>query len=126
MRLPTKVRLGGTPILTKVCVVALLSCLAFLGAACGGDDEPPAPAPAEDAPAEVTGVLLDVDSNGVDDVQSFTLKDGDDTYEIFIADDVDYGFPLGHLSEHLTSGDPVKVPLEERDGKLYALSIDDA
>jgi hypothetical protein len=121
MKILTKGRLGGTPIF-----IAMVCCLSFLGAACSGDDEPPAPAPAEDAPSEVTGVLLDVDSNGVDDVQSFTLKDGDDTYEIFIADDVDYGFPLGHLSEHLTSGDPVNVPLEERDGKLYALSIDDA
>lgn len=107
-------------------LIALLCCLSFLGAACGGDDEPEPPAAEADAPSEVTGVLLDVESEGVDEVVSFTLKDGDDTYEIFIADDVDYGFPLGHLSEHLSTGDPVKVPLEERDGKLYALSIDDA
>lgn len=105
-------------------VIALLCCLSFLGAACGGDDEPAAPA--EEAPSEVTGVLLDVESEGLGDVQSFTLKDGDETYEIFIAEDVDYGFNLGHLNEHLSTGDPVTVPLEERDGKLYALSIDDA
>ncbi|MDQ3915542.1 MAG: hypothetical protein M3323_09495 [Actinomycetota bacterium] len=106
-------------------LIALLSCMSFLGAACdGGDDEPAAQE--QEVPSEVTGVLLDVDSEGVADVTSFTLKDGDETYEIFIADDVDYGFPLGHLSEHLSTGDPVRVPLEERDGKLYALSIDDA
>ncbi|HEV2755260.1 MAG TPA: hypothetical protein VG318_05740 [Actinomycetota bacterium] len=105
-------------------VIALLCCASFLGAACGGDDEA---APAErDVPSEVTGVLLDVESEGVDEVVSFTLKDDDETYEIFIADDVEYDFPLGHLSEHLSTGDPVRVPLEERDGKLYALSIDDA
>lgn len=108
-------------------VIALLCGLSFLGVACGGDDDPAPPAAqAEDAPSEVTGVLLDVEAEGVDDVTSFTLKDGDETYEIFIAEDVEYGFPLGHLSEHLSTGDPVKVPLEERDGKLYALSIDDA
>ena len=111
-------------------IVVLLSCLALLGTACGGDDaeEPNAAehVAAEDAPDEVTGVLLDVESEGVGEVTSFTLKEGDDTYEIFIAEDVDYGFNLGHLSEHLTSGDPVRVPLEVRDGKLYALSIDDA
>jgi hypothetical protein len=111
-------------------IVVLVSCLALLGAACGGDEaEEPAggdTVAAEDAPEEVTGVLLDVESEGVGEVTSFTLKEGDDTYEIFIADDVDYGFNLGHLNEHLTTGDPVRVPLEERDGKLYALSIDDA
>jgi hypothetical protein len=104
-------------------LAALLCCIFLLGAACGGDDGEAAP---REVPDEVTGVLLDVESQGVDDVESFTLKDGDETYEIFIADDVDYGFPLGHLSEHLSTGDPVRVPLEERDGRLYALSIDDA
>jgi hypothetical protein len=104
-------------------VIALLCCLAFVGAACGGEGpEPPA---AADAPSEVTGVLLDIESEGLGEVTSFTLKDGDETYEIFIDEDVDYGFDLGHLNEHMTAGDPVKVPLEERDGKLYAQSIDD-
>ena len=111
-------------------VAVVLICLALLGASCGGDDaEDPSggdTVAAEDAPDEVTGVLLDVESEGVGEVTSFTLKEGDDTYEIFIADDVEYGFPLGHLSEHLSAGDPVRVPLEVRDGKLYALSIDDA
>lgn len=114
----------------KLTIVLVLSCLVLLGAACGGDDDEKGTGgdtvAAEDAPDEVTGVLLDLESEGVGEVTSFTLKDGDDTYEIFIADDVDYGFDLGHLSEHLTSGDPVSVPLEVRDGKLYALSIDDA
>ncbi len=107
-------------------LIAMLCCLSFLGAACGDDAGEPPAAQEEEAPSEVTGVLLDVESEGVDDVRSFTLKDGDKTYEIFIAEDVEYGFPLGHLSEHLSTGDPVTVPLEERDGKLYALSIDDA
>lgn len=115
----------------KLIVVLVLSCLALLGAACGGDEaEEPGgggePVAAEDAPDEVTGVLLDVESEGVGEITSFTLKEGDDTYEIFIAEDVDYGFNLGHLNEHLTTGDPVHVPLEVRDGKLYAVSIDDA
>ncbi|MDQ3951630.1 MAG: hypothetical protein M3279_01505 [Actinomycetota bacterium] len=109
----------------KPVVVLLLCCLALLGVACGGDDGNDA-AEAPDAPEEVTGVVLDVESEGVGEVTSFTLKEGDETYEIFIAEDVDYGFNLGHLSEHLTTGDPVRVPLEERDGKLYALEIEDA
>jgi hypothetical protein len=112
-------------------LIVVLACLALLGAACGGDEPEESSGgrdtvAAEDAPDEVTGVLLDVESTGIGEVTSFVLKDGDDTYEIFIADDVDYGFNLGHLSEHLTTGDPVSVPLEVRGDKLYALSIDDA
>ena len=107
-------------------LIALLCCASFLGAGCGGDDPATPAAEQREVPSEVTGVLLDVESEGVDEVVSFTLKDEDETYEIFLADDVEYGFALGHLSEHLSTGDPVKVPLEERDGKLYALSIDDA
>ena len=71
------------------------------------------------------GVVIAIDSESIDEITSFTLKDGDNSYEIFIADDVEYGFPLGHLSEHVQSGGPVAVETEERDGKLYALSIED-
>ncbi|HEX2056891.1 MAG TPA: hypothetical protein VHI71_00840 [Actinomycetota bacterium] len=104
-------------------IAMLLCCLSLFGVACGGDDEPAEPA---GAPDEVTGVLLDVESEGVGEVTSFKLKEDDETYEIFIDENVDYGFNLGHLNEHLTTGDPVRVPLEERDGKLYAQAIEDA
>lgn len=77
-------------------------------------------------PSRVEGVIIAIDSAAIDDVNGFTLKDGDVTYEIFIADDVDYGFPLGHLQEHVQSAGPVSVDLEERNGKLYALTIEDA
>ena len=110
-------------------IVVVLCCLALLAGACGGDEAEPAASAsvtAEAVPDEVTGVLLDVQSEGIGEVTSFTLKEGDETYEIFIADGVDYGFGLGHLNEHLTAGDPVRVPVEVRDGKLYALSIEDA
>lgn len=114
-------------------IALLCCCVALAGAACGGSGDEGGDAPATsgfvaaaEAPDEVTGVLLDVESEGLGDVTSFVLKDGDAQYEIFIASDVEYGFDLGHLSEHLTSGDPVTVPLEVRDDKLYALSIDDA
>ncbi len=110
-------------------IVVVLCCLALFGGACGGDEPEAADGAtvaAEDAPEEVTGVLLDVQSEGVGEVTSFTLKEDHETYEIFIAEDVEYGFALSHLNEHLTCGDPVRVPLEVRDGKLYALAIEDA
>ena len=78
-------------------------------------------------PDSVTGVVVSVESESLNEVTSFELKDGDVTYEIYIADDVDYGFPLSHLQEHVTSADPVTVDLEERDDdRIYALSIEDA
>jgi hypothetical protein len=110
----------------KPIVVLLLCCVALLGAACGGDDEPEVPSEVANAPDQVTGVLLDVDSESLEEITGFTLKDGDATYEILIDENVDYGFNLGHLREHLRTGDPVTVPLVVRDGKLYAAAIDDA
>ena len=93
-------------------------------AACSDDGK--GIAPATDAPGEVTGVLTDIESANIGDVQGFTLKDGDETYEILIDDGVEYEFDLGHLQEHLSGSLPVTVTLEERDGALYALSVDDA
>lgn len=105
-------------------MVVLTSCLALMGAACGGDDTGPSDVVAN-APDNLTGPILDVKSESLQEVTGFTLKDGDTTYEIFIADDVDYGFDLGHLREHLRTGDPVTVSVDVRDDKLYALSIED-
>ena len=87
--------------------------------ACGSNDAPAA------APDRIEGVIVAIDSAAIDDVNGFTIKDGDQTYEIHIASDVDYGFPLGHLQEHVQTADPVAVDLETRDGLLYALTIED-
>jgi hypothetical protein len=57
---------------------------------------------------------------------SFVLKDGDERYKIFISSKVDYGFPLAHLNAHRASGEPVKVDIEERNGRPVALTIEDA
>ena len=97
----------------------LLILLSLSLAGCGGSDEP------SGKPDRVEGVIVSIDSDAIDDVNSFVLKDGDDTYELFIADDVDYGFPLGHLQEHIQSSAPVACDVEERDGKLFALTIED-
>ncbi len=85
--------------------------------ACAGD---------EPAPTELTGVILEIESEGLDDVRSFTLRSEGETYEILIDPELDYGFPLSHLNSHRATADPVVVDLEERDGELFALSIEDA
>ncbi len=80
----------------------------------------------EGTPESVTGPITVVEGAGAA-VESFTVttEDGDD-FEVRIDDDIDYGFDLAHLHDHHESGDPVEVRLEERDGVLYALSIEDA
>lgn len=104
----------------------LLLALMLMLSATACSDDGVGVAPATEAPGEVTGVVTDIDSASIGDVQGLTLKDGDETYEILIDEEVEYGFDLGHLQEHLSGSLPVTVTLEERDGALYALSIDDA
>ncbi|MGH2748272.1 MAG: hypothetical protein ACRDKB_10150 [Actinomycetota bacterium] len=93
--------------------------LTLLVPACDGGDD-------ADAPAEVTGVVVEIDSRGLGDVRGFTVRDGDEVYEISIDPNIDYGFNLGHLNEHRATAEPVRVELEERGDQLVARSIEDA
>jgi hypothetical protein len=99
--------------------VVVVIALALLAPACGDGDDVAAP----DA---VTGVVVEIEAQGLDDVRSFTVKDGDELYDISIDPDIDYGFNLGHLNEHRATAEPVRVELEERGDQLVALSIEDA
>lgn len=109
MTYPSAMRYGLTCLL--VAAMFLMSC--------GSGDEPGG------TPDRIEGVIVAIDSSAIDNVTSFTLKDGDQIYEVYIADDVDYGFPLGHLQEHVQSAGLVVVDLETRDERLYALTIED-
>jgi hypothetical protein len=95
----------------------VLIALALVAAACGGGDEPP---------AEATGVIVEVQNGPDGGVESFTLDADGETFTIYIAPDVDYGFDLAHLNEHHATGEPVRCVLEERGERLYALEIADA
>jgi hypothetical protein len=98
----------------------LLAALALAAGAAGcGDGEQP-------VPSSAVGVITEIQGEG-SAVRSFTLETQDHgTFEVFIAEDVDYGFDLAHLHEHETMGDPVRCTLEEREGRPYALEIVDA
>lgn len=96
-------------------VLVVLALLALTG--CSGD---------EAAPAEVVGVIVSVQDEPNGEVESFELDSEGKAYTIYIAPDVDYGFALGHLHEHQSTGDPVRCVLEEREDRLYALEILDA
>lgn len=99
-----------------------VSCLlvAALAACADGD------APSGGAPRELTGVVVGVRSPGLGDVRGFTLRSGDETYEVAIDPDVSYDFALPHLNDHLATAEPVRVEIDERGAKLFAVSIEDA
>ncbi len=101
----------------RLLVLALLS--SVLAAGCAGT-------PAGTTPARVTGVVVDVTSQGLGKVTGFVIKDGGRTYDIAIDRGVEYSFPLDHLNGHRVSGAPVQVRLERRGRRLVALAIDDA
>ena len=100
--------------------------VALLLAACGGDDPEVGSFDEGQPPTEVTGVIVSIDSQELGEVESFDLKEGDTIHTLYIDPTIEYPFPLGHLHEHLETAQAVKCEVEERDGKLYALTIDDA
>jgi len=104
--------------------IHLLLFVSLVLVACGGDD--PEVARPEEAPSEVTGVIVEIDAELLGEVTSFDVKDGDTIHTLFIDPNIDYQFPLGHLHEHLETAEPVSCKVEERNGKLYAQTIDDA
>lgn len=73
-----------------------------------------------------TGVITDIESMGLNEVSSFVVRHDGTTTTVYVREDFDYGFPIGHLQEHLGTGDPVLVEGEVIDGKLFADSIEDA
>jgi hypothetical protein len=102
--------------------IFLAALLAMGLVACGNDD---AVEPSLSADS-YTGIVTAVESEGLNEVTSFDLKSDDETVTILIDRAMNYGFPLGHLEEHRVTAEPVEVDVEERDGKLYARSIEDA
>lgn len=76
---------------------------------------------------EVVGVVVDIQTgSGFGEVESFTVKDGSEEFEIFVDPDVTYDFPLAHLNSHRAGAEPVRVQAETREGKLVAIAISDA
>jgi len=102
-------------------ILGALLALLVLGA-CGDD-------PAGDAgpaPKEVTGPVTKVDSESLGEVTSFEVTQDGEVYVVLIDPEINYGFALSHINEHLATGDPVRVGIDERDGQLYATEIADA
>jgi hypothetical protein len=103
-------------------VLGALLALAVLGG-CGDDPNVEA---GQAPPQEVTGPVTKIDSKSLGEVTSFEVTQKGEIYLVLIDPEINYGFALSHLNEHLASGDPVRVGLDERGGKLYATEIADA
>jgi hypothetical protein len=76
----------------------------------------------------VAGIVIKVDSQGLDDVRGFTLRSSaGDELEFTIAQ-LENGdeFPPGHLTEHMAAASPVLVFFRDENGELVAYRIEDA
>ena len=79
----------------------------------------------------VRGVLLDVESPGIQKVDGFTLR-GDDGQELHFSTAPDFNQGVahlmtpGHMRQHMALGDPVEVTYRDEGGTLVALSAADA
>ena len=80
-----------------------------------------------DAPA-VIGVVVKVDSKGLTNVISFTVRTDANTNMVFDLSKLENGpaFPPGHLVEHQASSMPIQVWYKTQDGVNYALWLQDA
>jgi hypothetical protein len=101
-----------------------LAVVLALGTACSS--QPGTHTISEPVPlGDVTGLITELHFNG-DQLQSFVLETREDSYEILIDPERDYGFNLKHLTSHRDQELPVLVETETRNGAHYAVAILDA
>jgi len=80
---------------------------------------------------EVRGLLVDVQSRGIEHVESVTLRTPDGTLHLFVASPEVMTNPeepatASHLRQHLTGGIPVLIRYRSADGPSVAFRIVDA
>lgn len=92
----------------------------------GGASPSGSTAPVPDSP--VAGVILSVDSRGLNDVRGFTLRSSSGDLLTFTMGELENGdeFPPGHLVEHQAAAAPVLVFFRTEGGALLAYRIEDA
>ena len=74
----------------------------------------------------MTGVVVEIESSGLSQVEQFTIQDEGRRVTILVDDDTEFAFAPSHLNEHRATGQPVAVEVERRGEGLYAVSVDDA
>ena len=93
----------------------------ILAASCGGEATPEA----DPSPGRVTGLIAEVRFDG-DEVVSFVLETRDQSHDLLIDPEYDYGFNLRHLETHRKQELPVHVEMVLLEGALHAHEILDA
>jgi uncharacterized lipoprotein YajG len=119
-------------------LAALVLAAGLVLAACSTSTGLVSPAPASPAPSAsaaasvpaspVVGVVLKVDSAGLDKVSGFTLRTNAGQALALSIGILENGaqFPPGHLAEHLATAAPVRVWFRDENGSLVAYRIEDA
>jgi hypothetical protein len=106
-----------------VVVIGLTGAAVFLlgGNATGDSDGPPGTEAA-------VGVIVGVESGGLDKVRGFDLRTTDQGTLAFELGTLDNGavFPPGHLVEHQATAQPVRVWYRTEDGVRVAVRLEDA
>ena len=110
-------------------VIAIVAIVALSGAAAillGGTGRPEA-SPPPDA-QQMVGVIVGVQATSLTDVQGFTLRTTDGAAVQFAIGDLENGaqFPPGHLVEHQSTAQPIRVWYQTRDGTKVAIRLEDA
>jgi len=103
-------------------VIAAAAAAILLGGTTARDPGPPADA------TSVVGVIVRVDSQGLDKVNGFTLRTTDQgslTFRIGVLEN-GAAFPPGHLVEHQASAQPVRVWYRNDGDAKVAIRLEDA
>lgn len=105
------------PVRSLLALVALVALVAMLGA-CGGDSD-----------GTATGVIIDVQSSSLTQLDSFTLRDNDGEVFVFIPaadamDDPQEGLFPGHLRTHALAAEQVTVLYREENGQKLAFRLE--
>jgi hypothetical protein len=75
----------------------------------------------------VDGVVIDVDAEGLTDVNDFTIRTADGAELTFGVGSLRAGsFGPGHLAEHAATAEPVRVTFEVEGERLVAVKLEDA
>ena len=74
---------------------------------------------------QLVGIVISVDGD-LTTVRSFEVLSDGDRLVFEPSPDGDFAFPLGHLRDHLRTGEPIAVEYERVDGALVAMRVSEA
>lgn len=106
----------------KILIVVLTTTLATWAVACGSEAEPGTP-PAERS--TVTGIVLDVASGSLTQIETLSVQDDTGAKWDFEAEGY-RGWLPSHVRDHMVQGAPIIVTYHEEAGVLLVDEIEDA